>query len=204
MHSLSACDNAFGYTRFTKYREVKMDTDLIAFEALIAAQETAKWTYWMMFATWFSGAATFSAVVLTLYIANRKPVPSLKITASGSIISPLPGITRQGYGITVANIGSSAAVVSSIHWECGGKLKFVQNFTPVVSSPMPKKLEHGESAFFFVELDDFSGWVKSMKANIQNAEGSVGKLKVVVNLSTGRSVKCKAEKSLRKALNEIT
>ncbi len=39
-----------------------MDTNLIAFETLKAAQETAKWTYWMMFATWFAGAATFSAV----------------------------------------------------------------------------------------------------------------------------------------------
>lgn len=93
---MSVCDNAFSYNSFTKYGEVKMDTDLIAFETLIAAQETAKWTYWMMFATWFAGAATFSAVVLTLYIANRKPVPSLKITASNVIISPLPGITQQG------------------------------------------------------------------------------------------------------------
>lgn len=201
---MSVCDNAFSYNSFTKYGEVKMDTDLIAFETLIAAQETAKWTYWMMFATWFAGAATFSAVVLTLYIANRKPVPSLKITASNVIISPLPGITQQGYGITVANIGSSTAVVSSIHWEFGGKQKVVQFFEPGVSSPMPKKLEHGESAFFFIELDDFSSWVKSMKTNIQNAEGSVSKLKIVVNLSTGRSVKCKAEMSLRKALNEIT
>ncbi|ECP4654213.1 hypothetical protein MQ524_002500 [Salmonella enterica] len=59
---MSACDNAFGYNRFTNYGEVKMDTNLIAFETLKAAQETAKWTYWMMFATWFAGAATFSAV----------------------------------------------------------------------------------------------------------------------------------------------
>ncbi|EJB8470228.1 hypothetical protein MW376_000255 [Citrobacter freundii] len=181
-----------------------MDTNLIAFETLIAAQETAKWTYWIMFATWFSGAATFSAVVLTLYIANRKPVPSLKISASGSIISPSPGITQQGYGITVANIGNSPAVISSIHWECGGKQKFVQFFDPSVSSPMPKKLEHGESAFFFLELDDFSAWVRSMKTNIDNAEGSVDKLKIVVTLSTGRIVKCKAETSLRRDIKTIT
>lgn len=181
-----------------------MDTDFIAFETLKAAQETAKWTYWMMFATWFAGAATFAAVVLTLYIANRKPVTSLKITASAAIISPASGIAQQGYGITVANIGSSPAVVSSIHWECGGKQKFAQFFALGVSSQMPKKLEHGESAFFFFELDDFPSWLKSMKANIENAEGSVDKLNIVVNLSTGRSVKVKAEKSLRKALNEIT
>ena len=181
-----------------------MDTDFIAFETLIAAQETAKWTYWMMFATWFAGAATFSAVILTLYISNRKPVPSLKIDTSASIISPIPGISQQGYSITVANIGSSPAVLSSIHWECGGKQKFVQFFTPNVSSPMPKKLEHGESAFFFFEVDDFSEWVRSMKTNILKAEGSIKKLKIVVNLSTGRAVKCKAERSLMKALNETT
>lgn len=188
-----------------------MDTDLIAFESLItaqqtliAAQETAKWTYWMMFATWFAGAATFSAVVLTLYIANRKPVPSLKISASGSIIAPLPGITQTGYGITVANIGNTPAVLSSIHWECGGKHKVLQFFSPGVSSQMPKKLEHGESAFFFIEVDDFSDWVKFMKKNIDDAEGSVSKLKIVVSLSTGRIVKSRAERSLRKLLNNTS
>lgn len=107
---------------------------------------------WMMFATWFAGATTISAVVLTLYIANRNPLPSLKITASGSIISPLPGITQHGYGITAANIGSSPVVLSSILWEYCGKHKFVQFFAHGVSSPTPKKLEHGESAFFFLSL----------------------------------------------------
>lgn len=177
-----------------------MDTNLIAYETMLAAQETAKWTYWMMFATWFAGAATFSAVVLTLYISNRKPIPELAITSSVSIISPRPGIAKQGYGITIANTGQFSVFISSIQWECAGKKKFVQFFDDAYSSPLPKKLEHGESAFFFFEIDDFSSWVREMYTNIRNADGKIDKLKIVTHLSTGYQISQRAERSLIAAL----
>ncbi|PHM25770.1 hypothetical protein [Xenorhabdus budapestensis] len=47
-----------------------MDTDLISFEAMIAAQQSAKWAYWAMFGTWFAGIATFFAVLVALFNAS--------------------------------------------------------------------------------------------------------------------------------------
>ncbi|HKN05511.1 MAG TPA: hypothetical protein VJY31_16415 [Buttiauxella sp.] len=177
-----------------------MDADFISLETMIAAQETANWTFWMMFATWFAGLATFSAVILSLYLANRKPVPKLKITSSASIISPLPNVCKQGYAITVANVGVPPVVVSSIQWEFGGAQKIVQFFDKHISCPMPKKLEHGESALFFIECENFSDWVKFMKQTIEDAEGKVRKLKIVVNLSTGYQIRSKVESGLIKSL----
>jgi len=186
-----------------------MDTDLIAFESLIAAQqtmiaaqETAKWTYWMMFATWFAGGATLSAVLVSLYIANKKPVPRINSFVDATIIAPAPGISMVGLSITVANVGLYPVVISSIHWEFGGKKKIVQMFNKLISAQMPKKLEHGESALFFIETENFSEWIVNFRKLIEDSDGKLSKLRFVINLTTGQRISFKPKRDLIETLSE--
>lgn len=177
-----------------------MDTDFIALETMIAAQETAKWTLWMMFATWTAGAATFSAVVTSLYIANRKPKPRIKATCGTTIVAPSPGVSMMGLSINVANIGVYPVVISSITWVCGGRQKLVMLFNSSASQKLPKKLEHGESAMFFVEFKDFGEWKSEILGFIENAEGAISKFRYVVTTGTGEEFTFKPSKDIIKTL----
>ncbi|HBH7067987.1 hypothetical protein [Enterobacter bugandensis] len=177
-----------------------MDSDLISYEALIAAQETAKWTYKMMFATWFAGGATLAAVIVTLYLANRKPVASITSTSSTSIVAPPEGLSMMGISLNVANVGIYPAVISSISWECGGKLTLHLLFKASVSDSLPKKLEHGESAMFFIPFNDFVEWKTQLLEFIEKSGGSLEKLRYIVHLGTGKKVSFKLSKDLMDTL----
>lgn len=177
-----------------------MDSDFIALETMIAAQETARWTLWMMFATWASGFATLSAVVVSLYLANRKPVSTIKSTCNTALISPGQGISMMGLSLNVANIGVFPVVISSITWVCGGTRTFTMLFNSSVSQKLPKKLEHGESSMFFIEFKDFVEWKKEILELIEQSDGKISKLKYVITLGTGQKITFKPDKELIKTL----
>lgn len=184
-----------------------MDSDLIAFETLLAArdtllatQETARWTFWVMVATWVAGIATFAAVVVSLYIANRKPKSFITSTNSIAIVSPAPGISVMGLSLEIANVGVYPVVISSITWVCGGNQKLVLLFNSAASSKLPKKLEHGESAMFFIEFKNFVEWKNDLLGFIDKAGGKLDKLEYVVKLGTGKSMSYKLSKELLNTL----
>lgn len=186
-----------------------MDTDLIAFESLITAQqslavaqETAKWNYLMMFATWFAFGATFLAVVVSLYLANRKPISKISASAYTSIMSISPGVSAMGLSINIANVGDRPVVINSITWMCGGKYTLHLLFCPGVSEPLPKKLEHGESATFFHEFKDFSSWQVTMLDYIKKSSGELKKLRYVVSLGTGKEITFNLPKELIETLGK--
>lgn len=179
-----------------------MDANYIAYETLVATRATANWAFWSMIGTWFAGLATFSAVLVSLYIANKKPVPRINSSVDATIISPAPGISMVGLSITVANVGLYPVVISSIHCEFGGDKKIVQMFKKIISAQMPKKLEHGESALFFVETESFSDWVANFRNIVKESGGKMSKLRLVVNLSTGQRISFKPKKDLIRTLSE--
>lgn len=179
-----------------------MDADLISLETMIATQETARWTYWMMFATWFAGAATFMAVVTSLYVANRKPVPKFVASLSSGLIAPA-GQTIQAVMIEVANVGLTPIVVSSITWEFGGKVKMFNFFPSPFSAKLPKKIEHGESAVFIIETPNYNGFLKQLKSDITKAQGKVDKLRISVALATQQKKKFKVDKNFHETLKNV-
>ncbi|HHQ6721957.1 TPA: hypothetical protein ACSTNG_001695 [Serratia fonticola] len=184
-----------------------MDTDLIAYETLLSARdtllatkETAMWTFWMMVATWVAGCATFAAVVVSLYIANRKPISRITSTSGAAIVSPSPGISLIGLSLDVANIGVHPVVISSITWVCNGDKQLVLLFNSHASNKLPKKLEHGESAMFFIEFNNFADWKAELLGFIEKANGNVKNLRYVVKLGTGQSITFKPNKELMNTL----
>lgn len=178
-----------------------MDADLISYESMLAAQKAADWAYWSMVATWVSGIATFMAVALSLYLANRRPRAHVTANVAWCFLNN-GKLNASGIGITVANASDNTIVISSISWEMGGDKKLAQIFEHILSTPMPTKLSGGESAFYFIEVGDDLGWLKTIVDNIRKSNGNIDKLKLCVGLASGVQKRFRV-KSLSEALKEI-
>lgn len=178
-----------------------MAVDYTSYESMLAAREAANWAYWSMIGTWFSGVATFMAVVVSLYLANRKARPVLNISIEWCFINDGFGVV-SGVSITVANAADANIVVTSISWEMGCDKKLAQIFDHQFSERMPRKLASGESATFFIENDESNGWLRTLLKNIKENDGKIEKLTACVSLASGVK-KRKRAKIVSAALKEI-
>lgn len=169
-----------------------MDEKEIAIAVLQATQSSATWAFWSMIGTWVSGIATFLAVIVSLYLANRRSRPVLNVTVEWCHTSGGQELI-SGIGITVANAAESNVVVTSIAWEMGCDKKLAQMFDHPYSAKMPLKLAGGESALFFVENDKSNRWLRSLLSNIKKNEGKINKLTACVCLASGIKKRCKAK-----------
>lgn len=178
-----------------------MDDKSIAFQSLVAAQNAADWAFWAMIGTWFSGAATLSAVVLSLYLANRKSKPHVRASASWTGFDSGFGVV-QGLGITVANLGEVRFIISSIQWDIGGGKRLVQFFDQTaITQQLPKPLEGGESALFFIKSEGPNAWANIMKQDIENNGGKVRKLRLNICLASGAVIKFKVNNIVKTLSN---
>lgn len=183
-----------------------MDSDLIAFETLLAArdallatQETARWTFWTMVATWVAGIATLAAVIVSLYLANRKPKPILFSSISACILQPIGMGLEHGIVINVANAGSVPVELSGIEWTFNSKIKIAQLFEHTHSDIFPRKLGAGESASYFLIFKK-NNWAESIIRSIRDSGGDIDKLAYHVNLGTGKSFKYKVDQETIKLI----
>lgn len=174
-----------------------MDEKVVALAMLQAAKDSAEWAFWSMVGTWFAGIATFLAVVVSLYIANRRPKPKIRASVSHSVA--LGAFKRRGIGIEIANIGSVPVKISSLIWHYGGAGTLYHDFDPV-SSKLPIKLEHGDSAYFFIHSDDDVRWDRDMMNFITEQGGKAEKLRLAINLGTKDRFFVKPDKSIVKML----
>jgi hypothetical protein len=158
-----------------------MTDNEIAIQALMAAKNSAEWAFWAMIGSFLSGFATVAAVVTSLYLAKTRPKPRIR---GEIIISAMKKMSWQnGIGISVANIGQLPINITGLVWHFAGKSTFMHDFAPG-SHKLPKKLEHGESAFFFIENDEHILWAHDVKNFILENHGKIDKLRMVVNLGT--------------------
>lgn len=179
-----------------------MNDNFISYETMIATQDTAKWTYWMMFATWFAGAATFMAVITSLYIANKKPTPKFDVSVYSGLIAPPEGAFTSVM-IDVANVGLTPIVLSSLAWEFAGKDIIFNTFPSPYSDKLPKKIEHGESAKFIIEARNFNIYLLEFKKKILASGGDIDKLRLVVTLATRHKKRFKLAKDFHETLRSV-
>ncbi|CFR18206.1 hypothetical protein [Yersinia frederiksenii] len=178
-----------------------MDADLVSFESMIAAQETAKWTYWIMWATCFSGVATFSAVVLSLWLTRRENKVKLKCDVGQKdliINSNVDSVVKKGIAIKITNVSRFSVVISNVGWDCGKGLYLHQLFGDHESHTLPKRIEYGEICLLWIELKDDDNWYKKM-AGALTKDGRKYKtkgLKLLVSTTTSKPILVKPEKSL--------
>ena len=76
------------------------------------------------------------------------------------------------------------------------------NFTSGISSKLPKRIEHGESAGFFVPFDDKSKWESDFKELRNSHQGDVRKIKACATLVTGGKIKFKISFEILNDINK--
>ncbi|AWX76226.1 MULTISPECIES: hypothetical protein [Klebsiella pneumoniae complex] len=178
-----------------------MSPDYISYETLIATREAAYWAKLSMIGTWFSGIATFLAVITSLWIALRDRMPFIRGRVRyGRIITD--DIDKPIIGVTVINRSFHSIIIKSICWDVGREYELQQLFRNSESDPLPVRLEHGEEANFRIILDD-DDWLKRMALRLTKLNSHPKKLRCVIVLSTGERRRVKVAKRIKEKIQQF-
>ncbi|WP_312141347.1 hypothetical protein [Pantoea septica] len=182
-----------------------MDEKYISYETLIATRESAQWMFWTMLGTFVSALVTFSAVMVSLYIALKKP----KLHVAGKVSSSWMISVDNDLAIiriTVVNRSQYPVKIKSVAWVFSGsrkKIEFQQLFRNGHSDRLPIKLDHGDEANFRIPLKESSAdWVDRMAQKIKRENLDVNKLACYVTLSTGERFKLKVNEIVKKKISD--
>ncbi len=127
---------------------------------------------------WLTAIGTIGAVWAALHLANRDNTVRLQAFVSIGLIlggpnPPTSAATAPRYvWINVTNAGRRTAYLTNIGWRSGvvrqgvpwvGYRHFVQSYLPGSGPQLPLKLEDGQSAQWFLPLDD---WMNNNAASM--------------------------------------
>lgn len=123
---------------------------------------------------WVSGLGALAAVITSLYIANKKVKVQLKCTVSEKIIFTHgaigPGIEEKGIAFEIVNLTTIPITLTSLGWRFDKKFYFHQILGDHLSHSLPKRIEYGEKALFWVKLEGredawFNAYAEALKLN---------------------------------------
>jgi hypothetical protein len=170
------------------------------------------WKFLNTFAGWVSAAATFTAVVTSLYLARRSDrvllnlalgIRALAVEGGG------PGHGSEYVWLSVTNIGRRQATLVNLFWKPfpWGKSGWVW-VAPrnQFSSPFPHTLADGEAANYVSPVAEFKSNFRDIARH--SLLGPTGLLRLhllrfKVSTSTGRVFSTRPEKSLRNLLRQV-
>jgi len=159
--------------------------------------------------TWLAGIATFLAVWVSLYLANRISVPRAQVSIGHRIIveSGVASPHKEFVLFHIVNSGDRTLRVTQIGWKVGLlKKRFaIQLYDASLSSALPIELTHGQEAKWFVPLDAREEpWLIhfSKKMLMPNFHTSCLTLKGQVFTSLGHVFEAKPEHNLISKLKE--
>jgi hypothetical protein len=164
---------------------------------------------WNVIGTWFAGLATFSAVALSLWLANRSDSVNLKVVVGlRSFYSQGQEKSIPGIAFMVINKGTRAVTVQSIGWAVGkGKRKRNSFQMPgsLYSNTIPIELAHGRSATFFINFAETPDWMEDFAADMfsSNEKKDLATLRALVITTVGFVKVVTPESALLEAL-EVT
>ncbi|TDY25967.1 hypothetical protein B0G81_6464 [Paraburkholderia sp. BL6665CI2N2] len=125
------------------------------------------WKYVVDCAQIASAIGTCGAVIVSLWLANRKPKPELRLTVGLRILlgGGLPGPPWPEFlCINIVNLGITPATVEGFSWKPSRRAKVagyqnVDSPAQYAQNPrLPATLQHGQSVTFFIEAGRNSGW----------------------------------------------
>jgi hypothetical protein len=176
------------------------------------------WRFINTFAPWAAALGTFSAVVVSLYLARKSNRIDLEVRAGIRSVGFIGGRPITGsrfpeppqlvwFGIT--NVGPRSATVTSIYWrpifwrKSGYLVLPAQN---EYSSVFPITLDDGEAANYAWLLSGFridlrNGFLDELTGFFEPIRLQL--LRVCVGTSTGDVFCCKPEKELRELLRKM-
>lgn len=119
---------------------------------------------WEIAGTWVAGLGSVAAVIVALRLATWDQKVHLRVTANIGLMLGSPGADpHQRYiWVSVTNIGRRTATLNNICLRCGlpwSRSPFlparhaVLLFDPSLSTPTPVTLRDGESASYFVKIE---------------------------------------------------
>jgi hypothetical protein len=121
-----------------------------------------------------SAIATTAAVIVSLHLARRRPVPELQGYA-GIYFLVNPGLPRpwpEFINVSATNIGSVDAVITGLgwqlhHWRKSKRAYAVQNLRPVVhglpNPKLPARITQGEELTFRMPITGPENWFKMVE-----------------------------------------
>ncbi|WP_158539531.1 hypothetical protein, partial [Kosakonia sp. AG348] len=103
---------------------------------------------------------------------------------------------NKGVSIIVTNLSLYTVTVTSVIWEFKKSITFYQPFDSRYSEKLPKKLEYGEQATLWIELDESDTWIKEIAKGLKKQGADPQDFRCVVSLTTGQTFSFKVNKSL--------
>ncbi|MCL6363743.1 hypothetical protein EXT60_05765 [Pectobacterium carotovorum subsp. carotovorum] len=169
---------------------------------MLTPEESA---YWTMLGTWFTGTATFGAVVTSLFIALRKPKSKLKVIVGERDIIAIghPDSVEHGVSIQITNQSLQTTVVEKVVWKVKRKHWLFQQFGDPLSEKLPKKIEFGEGCDLWIKtnlwghapLED-GNWYADIAQLLIKSNVSPNRLTCYIITSTGQKFRVKPEKNI--------
>ncbi|MGV3785335.1 hypothetical protein [Citrobacter freundii] len=191
-----------------------MNADLISFETLQAAKETAAYTFWIMIGTWVAGVGTSAAVAVSLYVTITQRWCRLLFNLSEMvIISPLSVVgdpPERGLSFVITNLSSFPVSINNIGlktvWRPWKETKYW--YLDIVPHPfsqgLPTRLDPGEECKLWITLEGKNkDWFEYFSKIIAEAGKKPNHMKIVVSTSFGKSPSFKMPKWLIEKLNGI-
>jgi len=159
------------------------------------------WLFINSFAPWLSALGSLSAVILSLYMSRQDKRISLDISAGYKVaVNPNSNSTPENLlHIHIVNIGYKNVQIHQLGWKTGffknKDFIFLLDKQPY-SDNIPKRLEFGEEANFFIVLDNeykfIDKFISDFLPNFKRLR--IHFIKLVVYTTIGKSFSCKLEK----------
>ena len=158
-----------------------------------------------------SAVGTLAAVVVSLFLANRRPSPLLKISCSLRVIVwyQQQGEAPEYLTFNAVNEGETPANIVNVAWclslpfkKKRWAIQDVSSSDSVVRNPqLPHKLQHGESATFLIGLQGQFDWTQNIRKSGFFNEGIQSRkdcehLRAVIFTSVGKPSICKPDKAV--------
>lgn len=163
---------------------------------------------WNVVGTWVAGIATFSAVLVSLYLASRGDRIQLKVFAGRRLVIRGDGTPPEEHlNIGVTNLGDRSVTVNTVGWAVG-KRKQRRHCIQTVSGPWtaqyPIELAHGKSASFMVSFIHTPTWLTEFANDFLKSlsDKELDTLVVQVHTSVGQTIEAKPEKDLIERLRK--
>jgi hypothetical protein len=164
---------------------------------------------WTAIGTWVAGFATFSAVLVSLYLARRSERIRIKVTAGIREIYAGDGTPAEEHvQISVVNNGDRIVIVNSVGWKIGTRKDARFCIQPVSGSwtqDYPRQLAHGEQAAFLVSFKATPNWLSDFaKGFVRDvSQKNLNTLRALVHTSLGQTIEAAPEGSLLEKIRAV-
>lgn len=162
---------------------------------------------WGSVADWASGAGSFTAAIVALYIAHSARRIKLRGYCGHRLIIRPGSVPIDVFSVSATNISQRSTVVTGIgctfglwHWKEHGLIMFTQG---QFSQGIPKSLVDGETGSWNVPLGQDNQWLRDIASKYRLSRWAIRTWRVQVYTSNGGTTTLYPDKGIRSMLLEL-